>query len=272
MDLTFRKLVAEKLTNGESLPRLIREEAIAGGFKAFEPVDRFLNTLGDGAYRDRPAVREQEALELLGTFREVPISRTLAKSDTVYWSPLLDALRVEREQRQLRFRRLSVEEELFKLIGPNDLNVAYAQGEEILRVEASEASEEVSALASLRRSVSSRQSILTRHMSEIGFARAKGLEKQAHAVYTSSVDSAVVVFTVDLNRCMQGRLLIVPAGVSDIDIFAYEDVIDLRFEATCLALMANGRPYMRQMGRAEITRSSAFVCLGLEQVVAKLRV
>jgi hypothetical protein len=274
MDLTFRRLIAEKLTNGESLPRLIRQGATAAGFKAFEPVERFLNTLGDGAYRDRPAVREQEALELLGTFREVPSSRVLAKSDTVYWSPLLEELRVERERSQLKFRRLSVGEEQFNLIGPNGLNAAYAEGEAILTAEASEAheaSEEVSALAGIKRSLPSRRSILTRYLSNIGFSRERGLEKQAHAVYTSSVDSALVVFTVDLNRCMQGRLLIVPAGVSDINIFAYEDVIDVRFEATCLALMANGRPYMRQMGRAEIARSIAFVCLALEQVVAKLK-
>ena len=165
-----------------------------------------------------------------------------------------------------------MDEELFNLIGRKDLHLAYAEGEAILRSEASETSGAASPLASLKQSLSSRRSILTRHMSDIGFVRATALEKQAHAAYTSSVDSAVVVFTVDLNRCMQNRLLIVPAGVREIDIFAYEGVIDVRFEATCLALMAGGRPYMRQMGRAEMTRSSELVCLALKQVLAKLKV
>jgi len=262
VDLAFRRHVAEKLTKGDSLPRLTLQKAVESGFRAFEPVERFLNTLEDGAYRDRPKVREEEALEALSNVGD--------GGEPLYRSDLLEALRLEQRQRQLRFRPLSLEEEMFNLVGSNGLNHAYKEGEETLRVEVSARLRTASSLTAVKTHLAGVRPILTRHMEGIGFSRAARLEKRSHAVYIKDVGGTTVIFTVDLNRCMQNRLLIVPVGSAPIDIFSYDDVVDLRFEANCLALMAGGRPYMRQTGNAEIAHSTAYACIALEQVAAKL--
>ena len=262
MDRDFRMRVARRLLNGESLPALTKRRAEAVGFRAFEPIEEFLNAL-DASFRERPRAREEEALETLGMFSVPPVVETL------YQSPFLGELRAEQERTGANYRRLSHNDEYSRLIGPNGLNSAFARGQQVLKREAAEAVREPVSLTE-RLGVSWFRAILKRNVSLHGFKRATALEKSAYLVFTRELQDIVLTFAFDTRRRLQHRFLISPNTTAPLDILSRTDSVEIGLERTSFATMANGRPYLTPNDEAECNWSVRLLCLAADLVAERL--
>lgn len=265
LDREFRVDLARKLLERPSLPAMTRRRADAVGFRAFLPIENFLNSL-EPYFRDRPKACEEGALEALGIVAAPPTSPMV---ESLYRSAFLDALRAEQAKTGALYRRLSIEDETSKALVGDGLNRAFAQGEQILKREAESAPRERVDLNE-RIGINWFSSVLNRNLLPLGFSRAAKLEKCSHLVYTRQSAQFVFVFVFDKKRPLQLRFLVSPSVGQNFDIFTRRDAVEIPLQATSFALMAGGRPYLTPNGTAECDRSVQLIALAASLIMERL--
>jgi hypothetical protein len=270
MSDSFRESIAARLISGESLPRITLARAAAAGFKAYVPIEDFLNNMPGDTPPPRSMVREEEALESLGSISDWPFSPSSGKGVTLYRSALLEELRRKQRESGSAFRKKSREEEVAILIRSLEFPKAYESARRQLAIESAGIVSKNDYFYSVELERKFLRETLTQSLTRVNFKRASRLDRYSHISYRRDLGTSTLLFAVDATRPMQDRCVIVPSNSNTFDIFQPLIAKTINLNSTSFALMAGGRPYVTPDTRPTLEIACEFYAIALQALSEKL--